>query len=70
MDPRLLSPHFPRSCAYNPDWLVAGVGGAASGANQRENNARPKAPNPVTHKMMSTMTISAIRLLKIRPLHS
>jgi len=29
-DPRLLSPRFPRSSAYHPDWLLAGVSGGAN----------------------------------------
>jgi len=29
-DPRLISDRFPRASAYNPDWLVAGVSGAAN----------------------------------------
>ena len=29
-DPRLVSPLFPRSSAYNPEWVIAGVSGGAN----------------------------------------
>ena len=30
MDERFFSPRFPRSAAYNPDWIMAGVSGGAN----------------------------------------
>ena len=29
-DKRFLSEHFPRASRYNPDWIIAGVGGGAN----------------------------------------
>src|SRR5205809_790860 len=30
MDPRFLSPRFPRTSNYHPDWIAAGVSGGAN----------------------------------------
>jgi hypothetical protein len=55
MDERFVSPRFPRSSGYHPEWIIAGVSGAANPLWMTEwlaealdlrSGMRPSAPVP------------------------